>query len=110
MSKENLHLDNDISIASGDKTDNDFRKASIPELPIEDDDIEVDDDEDTPPPIPPHRTSISVMERPKSAMSTCDENSFVNPIHNSSSNSHHRYTLFALLTKFSVKSSGKFES
>ena len=88
MSKENLHMDNDISIASGDKTDNDFHKASIPDLPIEDD-IEDDDDEDTPPPIPPHRTSISVMERPKSAMSTCDENSFVHP-NNSSSASHQR--------------------
>ena len=64
MTKEDL--ENDISTASGDKTDNDLRKASIPELPSEDED-------DIPPPIPPHRTSIA-LERPKSAMSSCEEN------------------------------------
>ena len=73
MAKDAVDFENDISTASADKTDNDLRKASIPDLPIEDD----LDDDDIPPPVPPHRTSVT-LERPKSAMSTCEENAQIN--------------------------------
>ena len=73
MSKVDAHADfeNDISTASADKTENDLRKASIPDLPIE-------DDYDIPPPVPPHRTSVT-LERPKSAnANSCEENAQIN--------------------------------